>query len=98
VVQAVQIGGLYSFNSFWHLGANYEYWSGDAVLEHNKAQQITAALQYALSKRTLVYVEGVFQWTGGDVPGGHNAWITGVNDQSSTTRQAIARIGMKTSF
>ncbi|MGA3250192.1 MAG: porin, partial [Paraburkholderia sp.] len=77
--------------------ANYQYWSGNAQLEHNKAQQITTALQYSLSKRTIVYIEGVYQWTGGDVSGGHNAWINGP-DQSSSTRQAIGRIGMQTTF
>jgi predicted porin len=96
-VQVEQIGGLYSFNHVVRLGANYQYWSGNAQLEHNKAQQITTALQYSLSKRTLVYIEGVYQWTGGDVSGGHNAWINGT-DPSSSTRQAIGRIGMQTSF
>jgi predicted porin len=97
VVQVEQLGGLYSFNHVLRLGANYQYWSGNAPLEHNKAQQITTALQYSLSKRTIVYVEGVYQWTGGDVSGGHNAWINGT-DPSSSTRQAIGRIGMQTSF
>jgi predicted porin len=97
VVQVEQVGGLYSFNHVVRLGANYQYWSGNAELEHNKAQQITTALQYSLSKRTIVYVEGVYQWTGGDVSGGHNAWINGT-DPSNSTREAIGRIGMQTSF
>jgi predicted porin len=97
VVQAVQAGGLYSFNHAWRLGANYQYWSGNAELEHDKAQQITTALQYSLSKRTIVYAEAVYQWTGGDVSGGHDAWINGT-DPSSSTRQAIGRLGMQTAF
>jgi predicted porin len=97
VVQVEQVGGLYSFNHVLRLGANYQYWSGNAQLEHNKAQQITTALQYSLSKRTILYVEGAYQWTGGDVSGGHNAWINGT-DPSSSTRQAIGRIGMQTTF
>jgi predicted porin len=96
-VQVEQVGGLYSFNHVLRLGANYQYWSGNAQLEHNKAQQITTALQYSLSKRTILYVEGAYQWTGGDVSGGHNAWINGT-DPSSSTRQAIGRIGMQTTF
>jgi predicted porin len=97
VVQVEQVGGLYSFNHVLRLGANYQYWSGNAQLEHNKAQQITTALQYSLSKRTILYVEGAYQWTGGDVSGGHNAWINGT-DPSSSTRQASGRIGMQTTF
>jgi predicted porin len=97
VVQVEQVGGVYSFSHALRLAGNYQYWSGNAALEHNKAQQITTALQYSLSKRTLVYFEGVYQWTGGDVNGGHNAWINGT-DPSSSTRQAIARFGMQTMF
>jgi predicted porin len=97
VVQVEQAGGMYSFSSALRLGANYQYWSGNAALEHNRAQQITTALQYSLSKRTLVYVERVYQWTGGDVADGHDAWINGT-DPSSTTHQMIGRIGMQTTF
>ena len=96
-VQVLQVGALYSFNPVLRLGSNYQYWFGNAILEHNRAQQVTTALQYSLSKRTMVYAEAVYQWTGGDVSGGHNAWINGV-DQSSSDSQAIARIGLQTSF
>ncbi|EJO59695.1 porin [Burkholderia multivorans] len=97
MVQAVQVGGLYAFNPFWRLGANYQYMKGNAQLENNRAQQVTTALQYSLSKRTTLYVEGVFQWTGGDVQGGHNAWING-EGPSNSDHQFIGRIGMQTSF
>jgi predicted porin len=96
-VQAIQAGGLYAFNAFWRLGANYQYMKGNAALSNNRAQQVTTALQYSLSKHTTVYAEGVFQWTGGDAEGGHNAWINGAG-QSSSTHQAIARLGMQTTF
>ncbi|CAB3810175.1 hypothetical protein LMG28688_07168 [Paraburkholderia caffeinitolerans] len=97
VVQAIQAGGLYSLTPFWRIGANYQYMKGNAQLEDNHAQQVTAAVQYSLSKRTVVYAEGVFQWTGGDVPGGHNAWINGVG-QSSSDHQIIGRLGLQTAF
>lgn len=97
MVQVGQVGGLYSFNSFWRLGLNYQYMKGNAKLEHNQAQQITSALQYSLSKRTTLYVEGVYQWTGGDVAGQHNAWVNG-EAQSSSTRQLVGRVGMQTFF
>lgn len=97
LVQAVQVGGLYAFNPFWRLGGNYQYMKGNATLQNNRAQQVTAALQYSLSKRTTLYTEGVFQWTGGDVAGGHNAWINGAGP-SSMDHQFIGRVGLQTVF
>jgi len=70
---------------------------GNAQLDHNRAQQLTAALQYLVSKRTSVYTEAVYQWTGGDVPGEYDAWISGASS-SSNNRQFIARIGLQTTF
>jgi predicted porin len=96
-VQAAQIGGLYTFNPFWRLGANYQYMKGNAELNHNQAQQVTTTLQYSLSKRTMVYAEAAYQWTGGDVQGTHNAWIGGLG-QSNSDRQFVTRIGLQTFF
>jgi predicted porin len=96
-VQVVQAAGLYAFSPFWRLGANYQYMKGNAVLSHNRAQQVTSALQYSLSKRTTVYAEAVFQWTGGDVEGAHNAWINGIG-QSSSDHQLVGRLGLQTTF
>ncbi len=96
-VQALQVGGLYAFNPFWRLGGNYQYMKGNATLQNNRAQQLTSALQYSLSKRTTVYAEAVYQWTGGDVEGGHDAWINGAG-QSDTNHQFIGRVGLQTMF
>jgi predicted porin len=96
-VNVVQVGQFYSFSPFWHLGANYQYTKGNAVLSHNQAQQITTALQYSLSKRTTLYTEAVYQWTNGDTPGTHDAWINSTLP-SSNDGQFIARVGMQMSF
>jgi predicted porin len=96
-VQVGQISGLYSFDAFWRLGANYQYMKGNAELSHNQAQQVTTTAQYSLSKRTMVYAEAAYQWTTGDVAGAHNAWIGGMA-QSSSDRQFVARFGMQTFF
>ncbi|WP_322053300.1 porin [Paraburkholderia bannensis] len=95
--QVGQISGLYSFNSFWRLGANYQYIKGNAQLDHNCAQQVTTALQYSLSKRTMLYTDAAYQWTSGDVAGTHNAWIGGLMP-SSNNHQFAAHIGMQTFF
>nr|WP_284506416.1 porin [Caballeronia sp. INDeC2] len=97
MVQVMQVGGLYSFMPDLRLGANYQYMKGNATLSNNKAQQVTNTLQYFLSKRTVVYLEAAYQWTGGDVEGGHNAWING-EGPSSTTHQLVGRAGLQTSF
>ena len=97
MVQVAQLGGLYSIQPDLRLGGNYQYMKGNAALGHNKAQQLTTALQYLFSKRTTVYAEAVYQWTGGDVQGDHNAWINGVG-QSSSDRQIIGRLGLQTTF
>ncbi|MCG5073155.1 hypothetical protein [Paraburkholderia tagetis] len=70
---------------------------GNAQLDHNRAQQVTTTLQYSLSKRTMVYAEAAYQWTGGDVAGAHGAWEGGLA-QSSTDRQFVGRLGMQTFF
>ncbi|WP_321883080.1 porin [Paraburkholderia bannensis] len=95
--QVGQISGLYSFNPFWRLGANYQYIKGNAQLDHNRAQQVTTALQYSLSKRTMLYTDAAYQWTNGDVAGTHNAWIGGLMP-SSNNHQFAAHIGMQTFF
>lgn len=97
VAQVGQIGGLYSFNPFWRLGANYQYIKGNAQLDHNRAQQVTTTVQYSLSKRTMLYAEAAYQWTGGDVAGTHNAWIGGLMP-SSNNHQFAAHLGMQTFF
>jgi predicted porin len=95
--QVGQISGLYSFDPSWRLGANYQYIKGNVQLDHNRAQQITSTLQYSLSKRTMVYAEAAFQWTGGDVAGTHTAWMGGLAP-SSNDHQAVGRVGMQTFF
>lgn len=96
-VQVTQVGGLYALGPAWRLGANYQYMKGNATLDHNRAQQVTGVVQYAFSKRTTAYVEAVGQWTGGDVAGGHNAWINGAAPSSGTT-QIIGRVGLQHMF
>jgi predicted porin len=68
---------------------------GNAQLSHNKASQVTAGVQYWLSKRTDVYFNAAFQQAGGD--GVANAWINGLSP-SSSSRQTALRIGLATTF
>jgi len=94
-IRVIQVGANRRFATAWLIGANYQYMKGNAQLANNKASQFTAAVQYWLSKRTDIYVEGVFQQAGGDGPA--FAWINGLTP-SSSSRQTAMRIGLATQF
>lgn len=97
-INVVQGGAYYFLTPAWSIGGNYEYMSGNSQLDSNKAHQVTAAMQYALSKRTSVYAEAVYQRVSGN---GAQAWINGLNGpdgQSSSNAQLLTRIGMITHF
>jgi predicted porin len=92
-----EVGGSWLFQPDWQIGADYMYMKGDAFLKNNHAHQITAILDYFLSKRTTVYVEGVYQRTND----GARALINGVLDPDGTSSgpsQLIVRVGVDTRF
>lgn len=94
-IWVVQAGAQRWFGTAWLVGANYQYMKGNAQLSHNKASQVTAGVQYWVSKRTDVYLNAVFQQAGGDA--GADAWINGLSP-SSSSRQTALRIGLATTF
>lgn len=95
--EAAEIGGSWLFTPALALGTSYMYMKGNAILAEAHAHQITSTLSYSLSKRTLLYLQGVYQRTNN----GSHALINGVNDlngSSSSSTQAIARVGLQTDF
>jgi len=94
-VRVIQVGADRRFATAWLVGLNYQYMKGNAQLNDNRANQVTAAVQYWLSKRTDIYVEGVVQQAGGDGPA--YAWINGLSP-SNSSRQTALRIGLATQF
>ncbi|WP_179402119.1 porin [Burkholderia guangdongensis] len=95
-----QIGANWFISNAWTLGGNYEYMKGNATLQNNKAHQVTASLMYWFSKRTSVYVEGVYQRASGDNPA-TGAWINGLIGPaaaSSSHSQALGCLGVTTLF
>jgi predicted porin len=97
-VAEVEVGAGYRVATAWLLSADYMYMKGDAYLNDNHAHQLTANVSYDFSKRTTVYVEGVYQRANS----GANALVNGVLDapvsMSSSPTQAIARVAVTTRF
>ncbi|SDI50555.1 Outer membrane protein (porin) [Paraburkholderia steynii] len=92
-----EFGGTWHFDAALSLGIAYMYMKGNVSLDNNHAHQVTASLQYWLSKRTLVYASGAWQRANN----GAQAQINGVldpNGMSSNAVQSIARIGVQTAF
>jgi predicted porin len=93
----IETGSSWQFAPQWAFGASYTYMKGNAELSNNHAHQISSALQYILSKRTLVYAAAVYQ----KASSGGQAQISGVLDPdgaASGTSQAIVRVGIHTTF
>ncbi|MFM0650144.1 porin [Paraburkholderia sediminicola] len=91
------VGAHYNFTPALSAGASYMYMKGNATVDNNHAHQIGANVDYALSKRTSVYLLGLYQRANS----GAQAQINGLNSSdgaSSSATQAIARVGIHTRF
>jgi predicted porin len=91
-INVYQIGTRYQLTPALSLGGDYQLMRGNAVLAGDKANQFTVGARYALSKRTFVYAEGVYQKVSGD--NNPRAWIMAVSSASSNDSQLLTRIGM----
>ncbi|TCW78780.1 porin [Burkholderia sp. SRS-46] len=94
---AAQVGANWQITPAWTFGASYMYMKGNAELDNNHAHQIGATVGYSISKRTMVYVDGVYQRANS----GAHAAINGIVNpagSSSSASQAIARVGLRTVF
>ncbi|MGU7770248.1 porin [Burkholderia sp. MR1-5-21] len=99
-IDVYKAGTYWTDSSAWSAGLDYQYMKGNEVLENNKAHQITTAVQYHFSKRTMAYVEAVYQRAGGD-SATTRAWINGLlqpGAAASNRSQTLARIGLQTKF
>jgi predicted porin len=95
-INVYEAGANWNFAQVWWLGASYELMDGNAQLSDNKANQVAATLSYALSKRTTLSLTALYQHASGD-SAQTQAWIN-LLQPSSTSSQALVRIGMTTRF
>jgi predicted porin len=87
---AVSLAGAYTFTE-----GSFSSGTGSA---NPKWHQVTLMADYSLSKRTDVYVEGVYQHAYGAAGSAfEGAYINGLS-QSSTGNQVAATVGMRTRF
>ena len=94
MVWQAELGGMWQLAPDVALSGAYMYMKGNDVVDNNHAHQLTAMLSYQLSKRTGVYVAGVYQRANQ----GANAQINDVMIASSSASQMIGRIGLQTRF
>lgn len=99
-INVYKAGTFWTISGPWALGVDYQYMQGNEVLQNNKAQQFTTALQYNFSKRTTAYIEAIYQRAGGDAAV-TQAWINGLmqpDAAASNRSQTLARVGLQTRF
>jgi predicted porin len=91
-INVYQIGTRYQITPALSIGGDYELMKGNAVLHSDKANQFSLGVRYALSKRTVLYTEAVYQKVSGD--NNPQAWIMAVSNASSNDKQLLTRVGI----
>ncbi|WP_233836633.1 porin [Paraburkholderia sp. ZP32-5] len=97
-----EINGMYRLSSAAFVSAAYNYTKGNAVkgdLGDQTYHQFSAVADYSLSKRTDLYVAATYQMASGTSSTGAPAVadISLIGD-SSNSRQALVRLGMRHMF
>lgn len=93
-VWQAELGGMWQIAPDLSLSGAYMYMKGNEVVDDNHAHQLTAMVNYQLSKRTGVYVAALYQRANQ----GAAAQINDVMVASSSASQFIGRIGVQTRF
>jgi len=94
-VYQAEAGASWRITVALSFGANCTYMKGNEAFSNNHANQVRTALSYSLSKRPLVFAQGVYPRANS----GAQAVIVGIVDgELGSATQAIARIGIQTAF
>jgi predicted porin len=97
--QSAELWGQYSLTPATTLGLGYTYTDGkdNATGVKPKWHQVNAIADYRLSKRTDVYLMGIYQHaSGGDAKADIYDGVSGA--QSTTANQVAARVGIRHKF
>ncbi|GAB7549413.1 porin [Cupriavidus sp. 8B] len=95
-INVLVTGANWNIRGAWSLGVSYEYMKGNTVLANNSASQFSTTLGYALSKRTALSITALYQHANGN-GAQTQAWMNALQS-SSTSDQALFRVGMTTRF
>jgi general bacterial porin, GBP family len=95
-----EVNAKYSLTPALSLAANYTYTDGSltnagAATTDPKWSQVNLQTDYALSKRTDVYLEGLYQHA---IGAGNHAYISGAGGTSSTANQVVVTTGIRSRF
>jgi general bacterial porin, GBP family len=94
----VELNAKYNVSSSWYVAAMYLYTSESLTAagfrDSPHRNEFGLMLDYRLSKRTDLYLQGVYEKASGQGVFGD----VGNNDTSSTQNQTVTRIGIRTSF
>ncbi|SIN80514.1 porin [Paraburkholderia phenazinium] len=102
--QNFEVNGKYQFTSAFYVGAMYTYTRTDFNSTSGKLnpsyQMAGLMADYNLSKRTDIYLQGVYQHVGGDRTGTvlDYAFVPGADNVSSTQNQVVARVAIRHKF
>ncbi|MGF7001085.1 porin [Paraburkholderia sp. GAS32] len=102
--QNFELNGKYQVTPEFFLGAQYVYtvanYEATTGSVKPKIHSVGLMADYNLSKRTDAYVQGVFQKIAGAQTGSSldQAYIPGADDLSSSSHQAVVRVGLRHLF
>ncbi|MFC5459293.1 porin [Massilia niabensis] len=95
-VDVIEGGVATALSATTGLRAYYHHMKGNAELTDNTSHQAGLLLDYALSKRSDVYLNAIYQKVNGGSAA--RAWITAFAAGSSGDSQAVLRTGLRHSF
>jgi GBP family porin len=95
-----EVNAKYNLTPALSLAANYTYTDGSltnsgTATNDPKWSQVNLQTDYALSKRTDVYLEGLYQHA---IGAGNNAYISSAGGTSSTSNQVVVITGIRSRF
>jgi predicted porin len=95
--ESYSAGAMYHLDPLWSMGLSYMYMKGNAELSNQHSNEIAGITDYALSKRTSVYVLAAWQRANDGVRANING-LLGATAPSSGPNQSVFRVGLHTRF